>query len=310
MLRALFHLTLTFLCLALAGCSSESGSDGGAGGDTTGGTSGGAGTVTSGGASGNDGGAGSGAGSNTGGSSGDAATCDPCPGQDAAAPPLGSLGTLVVLGDSIGSGGGEAPFYPQVLRQSLEAKYGAIEFYNHASSGSTTAALIGQVNELPDTLPGPVAVVITSGANDLQAALPDVLAGNDANARATMSQNIGVALDALLAPNRFGNAVNVFVYEANIYDASDGSGDLGELCGYGDIPPVPIGAILDAWNGAIQMPVQVRGQTLHDIRSLFQGHGLVSSVSWFVDCGHPNSTGHAALASSFQSLIAGSAPEP
>jgi hypothetical protein len=218
---------------------------------------------------------------------------------------LGTLGTLVVLGDSIGSGGGRPPFYPNVLRQQLEAKYGALAFYNHASSGSTTAALASQIDELPDELPSPVAVVITSGANDLQAALPLVLEGTDQPARDAMSARIGDALDQLLAPARFGSEVEVFVFEANIYDASDGSGDLGPVCGYGEIRPLPIVRILDAWNAAILAPVTARGQSPMDIRGLFAGHGLESAAPWFVDCGHPNATGHAMLAEYFAGAITG-----
>jgi hypothetical protein len=81
------------------------------------------------------------------------------------------------------------------------------------------------------------------------------------------------------------------VYKANIYDASDGSGDLGPL--FGNVPPCPLPpSSMTEWGH--RNPVLARGQTLKDVR--VRRPGLQSTSSWFVDCGHPNSLGHAALA--------------
>src|SRR5438552_1099667 len=80
-------------------------------------------------------------------------------------PGLATLGTLVVLGDSISDGGGQPPFYYELLKTDLITKYGQIAYHNNAQSGSKTDALVGQIKGLPGTLPGPVAVVITSGGN-------------------------------------------------------------------------------------------------------------------------------------------------
>jgi lysophospholipase L1-like esterase len=237
-------------------------------------------------------GATTGAGSTTGGSNG-----------------LPTLGTLVVLGDSISDGGGQGPFYYDVLRQKLEAHYGQIAYQNRAESGSKTGALGGQIGDLPNQLPGPIAVAITSGGNDMKAALPLIVAGVDAGARQTMGQNIDGALEDLLAPGRFGAGVEVFVFEADIYDASDGVGDFGSHgCAFGQgLPTIPTDDFFAAWNGEIEARVAGRGQTLMDIHAVFHGHGYAGNPSWYAsDCTHPNSSGHSALADYFYSTITGS----
>ena len=62
---------------------------------------------------------------------------------------LPTLGSLVVLGDSISDGGGGAPFYYTLLHADLDAFYGDVQYVNVAQSGSETEALLGQVQDLP-----------------------------------------------------------------------------------------------------------------------------------------------------------------
>lgn len=119
-------------------------------------------------------------------------------------PPMTRLGTLVILGDSISDRGGQSPFYYDLLRADLTTKFGAITYRSAAQSGSKTSALAGQVDSLPRALPGPVAVCVTSGGNDMKAALPQIVLGADGAVRAQVATNIGAALDKLLAPGRFG----------------------------------------------------------------------------------------------------------
>jgi lysophospholipase L1-like esterase len=224
---------------------------------------------------------------------------------------LAELGTLVVLGDSIGDGGGQGPFYYARLRDMLEAKYGAIAYHREADSGSKTGALLGQIDGLPGQLPGPVAVAITSGGNDMKDSLPLILAGADQAARTTMGGNIDAALSALLEFDRFGAGVIVHVFEANIYDASAGVGDFGQHdCAFGQgLPAIPTDTFFANWNGEIAARVQSHGQILMDMHGHFYDHGYAGSPSWFAsDCTHPNTLGHAALADYFYTAITGETP--
>lgn len=212
-------------------------------------------------------------------------------------PPMGldDVGSLVILGDSIGDGGGQGPYYYALLRDDLTAHYGPIEYVNRAQSGSETGALSGQINGLPAQLPGPVVVVITSGGNDMKDDLVAVVAGLDAPLIAQMNANIDGALGQLLAPGRFGAGVDVHVFEGNIYDASDGAGDFGSQdCNFaGGLPAIPSDAFFDRWNEGIRDAVEGRGQTAVDIHGYFYGHGYHASPSWYAsDCTHPNSLGH------------------
>ncbi|MBW2456817.1 MAG: SGNH/GDSL hydrolase family protein [Deltaproteobacteria bacterium] len=220
---------------------------------------------------------------------------------------LDDLGTLVVLGDSIGDGGGQGPYYYDLLQASLAAHYGAIDVHREADSGSETSALLGQVNSLPSTLSGPVAVVITSGGNDMKDQLPLVFLGMDDVPIATMRANIDQALNALLAPDAFGAGVAVHVFEATIYDASDGQGNYASGgCVINIDSPTPVDPFFAKWNGAIAEVVAARGQQLAPMHDTFFGHGFNNPPNWYAgDCTHPNTTGHDELHRMFYELIVG-----
>lgn len=221
---------------------------------------------------------------------------------------LAALGTLVVLGDSISDGGGVPPFYYDLLKQDLSAKYGGIQYHNNAQSGSETSALLGQAKALPSSLPGPVAVCITSGGNDMKANVASILTGTDGAARAAMGQNIQAALDELLKPGRFGQGVDVHVYEGNIYDASDGAGDFSaHNCKFGKgLPAVPTDPFFSNWNGVVADRVNAAMQTQADMHADFYGHGFKSNPDWYAsDCTHPSQVGHDQLHKLFYLKITG-----
>lgn len=223
---------------------------------------------------------------------------------------MADLGALVVLGDSISDGGGEGPFYYDVLLSDLEAHYGkTLSYENHAQSGSTTLFLEGQIDNLPAELPGPVAIVFTSGGNNMQYNVLQVLTGTDQMARDRMGEHIDAALTELLTPGRFGSGVMARVFEANVYDASDGQGNFGSNgCAMPLDAPDGTLTIFANWNGVIGDAVAAHGQTLVDFHSHFAGHGFNSPApSWYAaDCVHPNSAGHAEISGLVFSLITGS----
>lgn len=217
--------------------------------------------------------------------------------------------SLVVLGDSISDGGGQPPFYYNLLRDDLAGKYGpGFKYVNNAQSGSETSALVGQAKGLPKQLPGPVAVVITSGGNDMKAALPQVLAGLDGPIKQKVAANVDAALAELLAPDRFGAGVQVRVFEGNIYDASDGQGNFSQgKCAFGKgLPAIPTDMYFDAWNLNIRDVVLARDQTAVDMHAHFYDHGYNNPPNWYAsDCTHPSTLGHDQLRHLFYFEITG-----
>lgn len=223
-----------------------------------------------------------------------------------------SLKSLVILGDSISDGGGQAPFYYDLLKADLTTKYGGpLSYHKTAQSGSKTGALLSQIDALPNTLPSPVAVCITSGGNDMKAVFAQIITGTDQAARATMGNNIQKALDELLKPGKFGAGVEVRVFEGNIYDASDGAGDFSvQGCPWAPkgIPAMASDPFFTNWNEVIATRVTQHGQTLADMHAHFYGHGYNHPPSWYAnDCTHPNATGHDQLRRLFYEKITGEA---
>ncbi len=292
-----------------AGGSSGAGGTGATGGGSAG-NSGSAGTagVASGGAAGSAGAGGAAAGAaGTAGVAGSAGSGGGASGFGGSAA-LPALGSLVILGDSISDGGGQGPFYYDLLRADLEANYGALNYKKNAKSGSKTGALKGQVDGLPKSLPGPVAVCITSGGNDMKDQILQVVAGLDGPARLQMGNNIAVALSALLAPGRFGPGVPVHVFEADIYDASDGQGNFAaHSCNFGgSFPALPTDGYFKSWNAEIAKQITAKGQWYSSIHALFRLHGFNHPPNWYAgDCTHPNALGHDQLRRFFFYKITG-----
>ncbi len=224
-------------------------------------------------------------------------------------PGLPDVGTLVVLGDSISDGGGQGPFYYDLLLDDLEAHYQrSITFERKAQAGTTTLFLAGQIAALPAELEGPVAVVITSGGNNMQYNVAQILTGLDQNARDRMGEHIDAALTELTSPDRFGAGVQVAVYEANVYDASDGEGNFGDSgCAMPLNAPDGSAGFFADWNAVIAEQVLAHQQRLIDIHAHFAGHGFNMPPSWYAaDCVHPNAVGHAAIRDLLFTAITGS----
>jgi hypothetical protein len=216
----------------------------------------------------------------------------PPPDTPAALPQLGSL---VVLGDSISAGGGDPPYYYDLLQVDLEVRYGPFQYQNEAVPGVGSSGLVAQIDTLPATLPGPVAVVISVGGKDLQDALSAITTGTDLQQRIELRENFETALDSLLLPDRFGAGVEVFVFGMDLIDASDGAGDFGNNgCAFGQgLPVIPSASYFSAWNLVLSDSLGERGQYLLGSHDAFDGHGYASVEPWNAqDCVHPNALGH------------------
>jgi lysophospholipase L1-like esterase len=235
--------------------------------------------------------------------------------------------TYVILGDSISDRGGQGPFFYDLLVDNDDARHPAsrgrdlrtllgpgLRVVKAARGGAKSGDLVSQARGLPTELPGPVLITITIGGNDLQDALPKLLAGqDDARDRRDLQANLDQALAELERPARFGAGVDVEIHLANVYDPSDGTGRFRFASG---IPCTntlglwptsrPTRPILDAWSAAI---AETAARHPHvrpvDLRGRFEGHGVPAKTTWFTsDCIHPNAAGHDAIRTLFLETIA------
>jgi lysophospholipase L1-like esterase len=270
----------------------------------------------------------------TGGSSGGSSGGSPDSGIPVG-PPAGdgnTFGTYIVLGDSISDGGGEAPFfydllfknddttYPEYKGHDLSTKYPGITMVHKAIAGSVTdlytdeqgqniPTLASQITGLGTDYPGDILVTITIGGNDLNYHSFDAVSQNDQKDRDQLTAHLQAELAELTKPGRLGKG-KLTILEANIYDASDGQGNwkVG-ACG----PNLDVGSSLDQtgftnWNGIIAQQIAAVSTYDHplDLHQLFMGHGFNSTDKWFIsDCLHPNKKGHDMLRGGYWQMLTG-----
>jgi lysophospholipase L1-like esterase len=250
----------------------------------------------------------SGASSSSGGD-GDAAA----PSDDEKVGPGAHFKSYVILGDSISDRGGSGPFFYDLLGEDLKAKLGDVKIVKNSKSGAVSSQLPAQATGLPAELPGPVAVSVTIGGNDMQAAALDILSGKDEKARTAYGENLVKTYDELTKEGRFGAGVKVTIFHTNIYDPTDGEGNFAEAgcpAPLSLIPKQSTRGFWDNWNkqGADSVAKYGPAVVTVDIRAKFDGHGvgkLKDGTSWFApDCIHPNTTGHEELRKLFFGTMA------
>jgi len=325
MRRLLFGSSIFAFALSLAACggsdspSATSGTtSGSATGATSGATTGGGG---SGGSSGTSGGGGAGGGATSGTSGG---TTSSTSGTGGTTPVSPEYKSYVILGDSISDKGGVGPFfynilatndnaaYPQWQGKDLKTRYGQdLMVVSTSKGGAVSKDVLGQVQKLPATLPGPVAVTITIGGNDMQSHIINILNGNDQPDRDAFRANIKAALTELTKPGRFGAGVEVHVFQADIYDPTDGVGDF-KSCPFplNQVPKQPSDGYFTNWNAVANDEVPKYGVSLVEpLHKTFTGHGVVTpATNWFhTDCIHPNKIGHNQIRAMFWTAITGEA---
>jgi lysophospholipase L1-like esterase len=225
----------------------------------------------------------------------------PALGREAFAKPWSARSILVVgLGDSVTAGFGARKGYgyfdrvitnapedsAEVQRLSLAAVLPNLQFTNLAVSGSTSAELIkDQLAHLPTAGSNVLGIVlITTGGNDLihnyGRTPPRDLAMYGAGleqARPWIS-NFEKRIEEIIkeVSSRFPGGCHIYL--ANIYDPSDGVGDLRKA----GMPPWPDGVrILGEYNRLIAQTA-ARHPHVHlvNIHDLFLGHGLYCTHFW------------------------------
>jgi GDSL-like lipase/acylhydrolase family protein len=305
MRRLLISSSLLATALVLAACGSDSTS---AATGTTSGTTGAGGS-----SAGTTGAGGATAGTTTSGTGG-------------SAPVVPAYKSYVILGDSISDHGGVGPFfydilatnddnvYPEWKGKDLKSKFGQdLMVVSTAKGGAVSKDLPGQVTKLPASLPGPVAVTITIGGNDMQVAIGNILQGTDQPDQDAMRANLKAALGELTMPGRFGAGVEVHVFQADIYDPTGGKGDFSkEGCPapLSFLPVTPTDTFFMNWNGMVKDEVPMHGVSLVEpLHDGFYAHSLSNKADgWFhTDCIHPNKVGHNQLRAMFWTAITGEA---
>lgn len=245
---------------------------------------------------------------------------------------------VVFMGDSITAGVGSSSSsgsyvhlilenmtseWPDHDDEDLESLYPNLtDVIDVSRGGATTGSLLnGQLSDLSDELGTEVAgetiVVVTVGGNDMQSAIPMVLFGGDAageNAISGVIENMEEMLDYFDDTTRFPDGV--FVYLANVYEPTDGTGYVSN-CFFGQNLS-SVWHHFEAANSAIRDLAESRDIALVDISAHFQGHGYHATDStnayyhgddpttWFSsDCIHPNDRGHHELRRVFMAAIEG-----
>lgn len=231
------------------------------------------------------------------------------------------FGSYVELGDSISDKGGSGPFFYDLLFSNDDAAYPAwkgmdlktvfgIEQHVHGSKGGAqTIDMPGQVKALPASLPGPVLVTITIGGNDMQTNALDIINGKDMVARDRFRTKHQEFLGLLKAPDRFGPGVQVYIFEADVYDPTGGKGDFADHNCPGLLslfPKTPSDSFFGGWNAILVEEVSKAG-TVAPLHDTFYQHGIgAGGDSWFSkDCIHPNKPGHHEIRRMFWKTITG-----
>jgi lysophospholipase L1-like esterase len=210
------------------------------------------------------------------------------------------------------------------------AQQTAGDFSSCARWGARNDDLPGMSNQLetcfpPETLDLRTLVVMTSGGNDVSSLAQDAIAGVPLpELTASVEGFVALkreALEWLKQPGRFPNGV--YVVFANIYEFTDGTGDVmscdvSGLAGFDQPVPNPAElADLILWANEQYMSIAVDTDTdMLFLLETFCGHGFGNedptspcyrgpgTPRWFdLTCIHPNPEGHGVIADNFMSII-------
>jgi lysophospholipase L1-like esterase len=239
---------------------------------------------------------------------------------------------VVFLGDSITEGTPPTLFtqyYREVLAADLRAVWGwGLEIDECAAWGARVDDLLlpphQQVHEcFPGPEPKRTLIVMTVGGNDMSAFLEDAQDGDTPEQTMekveTMLGELRAAIEWLKDPVNFPNGS--YVVFANIYEFTDGTGDLescpgAALAGFsGEAAAQMRPAYVHVDEQYARIAVETQTDMIFLLES-FCGHGFHAgepdnecyrgpdAETWFdLTCIHPNPDGHAAMADLFYATI-------
>lgn len=248
------------------------------------------------------------------------------------------LDRLAFMGDSITAGLGVSAdplAYARLLERNDDEVWPAFadadlqrvapepEVVDVAVPGATTESVLEQqllaLTEFAGGSPGETAVFVTVGGNDVQQAMFRVLiegSGAEGEVADTVEQNLEALVGALLDPALFADGV--YVYLANVYDPTHGTG-LHPKC-FGGLDVSFMASVLDDTNERIRSVAERNGVAMIDLHGAFLGHGHwaedpsapyvdpADPTVWFTsDCIHPNDRGHHELRLQFLAAANGTA---
>jgi lysophospholipase L1-like esterase len=194
----------------------------------------------------------------------------------------------------------------------LTDRFGELEVLDLSEPGMTvTELLIQHIGRIEETFGSPV----TGGVLMIGTlGLGDIIFGRGTPAAEDLYiDNLGRLDDYLSDPAVFPDGA--WLYLANIYDPTDGTGWYPDCFGSADMS-----AMTDAFesaNAASRELAIERGWAWVDARSHFLGHGhhyddpdspyyrADDPVPWYIDCLHPNENGHHEMRRLFLSAIDG-----
>jgi lysophospholipase L1-like esterase len=231
---------------------------------------------------------------------------------------------LVFLGDSITQGTpptSSSEFYRTVLADQLGQTFSMLEVAECADNGARVDDLLA--SQIPSCFPGPeplrTLVVITMGGNDIVEWPQNDYTQDQATADAdAIAAEMRSAIEWFGDPQRF--PAGVFVIFANVYEYTDGTGELDScptagLIGLGGDYQVGAPALAHLSEQYMKIAVDT-GTDMIFMLEQFCGHGYrrdneMSSCylgpdaeAWFdITCIHPTPAGHAALANMFAQVV-------
>jgi lysophospholipase L1-like esterase len=183
-------------------------------------------------------------------------------------------------------------------------------------------------DQLPDCLPEEsrdlrTLVIITAGGNDVFKQVQSKMEGaTDAEIEAATVEWVALMEEGLAwikEPGRFPSGVHVIF--ANVYEYTDGGGNLGacpgaSLFGFGTVDTGTIDELTRWAMGEYLRMATERGADMLFLREAFCGHGFnaqagagycdrgANNAIWFDDtCIHPNAAGHGAIVDMVMSVI-------
>jgi hypothetical protein len=238
------------------------------------------------------------------------------------------VGTYIALGDSISDRGGASPYFYDLLKDDLTAKFPGLMYIHGAQQNAITdvysdnqpqgaPTLKAQIAALGNNYPGDVVVSISIGGNDLNAHSLQAISNTDAALRAEFDAHLTAELAELTTPGRLGSG-KVYVVLANIYDFTDGMGDFATVgCGPGvNISATAVQSGFGNWNDVLATNIGKVGGALYDMYGDFHGHGYNNpdkTQLWYdastdpTVCLLPNALGHDAIRRSIYKILTGDA---